>query len=260
MTVFGLGEAGREIAHDLAHAGAVVHAFDPANVETPSGVLRHPEPGEALVRPHVVLGITAAADARTALTQAYEAIPRGTVYADLATGGVDLKENLEEIAALRGLHFVDVALMATVPGKGIRTPSFASGPGAASYVELMVPLGANVENIGDRAGDAAARKLLRSIVMKGLAASLIEAMRAAERSGHSAWLWRHLASELAAADETLVDRLVRGTETHALRRAHEMEAAASLLETLGVQAPMARAAAESLWTASVEGIPRVPDT
>ncbi|HET6951830.1 MAG TPA: hypothetical protein VFI47_15725, partial [Acidimicrobiales bacterium] len=54
--VFGLGEAGSLIAGDLADAGVEVHGYDPADVATPPGVVRHPEPGAAVARADVVLG------------------------------------------------------------------------------------------------------------------------------------------------------------------------------------------------------------
>ena len=79
----------------------------------------------------------------------------------------------------------------------------------------MRPLGAPVELVGERAGAASTRKLLRSVTMKGLAAVVIEALRAAERAGLSDWLWSDLVAEFEAADEALFERLVHGTGVHA---------------------------------------------
>ncbi|HEX6420331.1 MAG TPA: NAD(P)-binding domain-containing protein, partial [Acidimicrobiales bacterium] len=139
--VFGMGEAGSLIAADLAVAGVDVHGYDPAGVPTPAGVTRHDDPRTAARGADLVLGVTAAADAGTALDQALGDIPTGAVYADLATAAAGLKERLAGRAAGAGLRFVDVALMSTVPGTGLRTPALASGPGARAFVAALAPLG-----------------------------------------------------------------------------------------------------------------------
>lgn len=256
--LFGLGEAGSLFAADLVAAGVAVTAYDPAPVATPAGVERFDDPAGAVIAADIVLAITASADATRALTQALGAIPASALYADLSTSAPAAKQGLAETAARRGLEFVDVALMAVVLGRGLRTPALAAGPGARRYVTMMQPLGVPVEAVSDRAGDAALRKLLRSVMMKGLAALVIEAMRAAEAADLAEWLWANLVEEITAADEALLARLVRGTGPHALRRLHEMEACQALLEGLGVEPVMTRSTVESLRRIPVEGVPSLP--
>jgi 3-hydroxyisobutyrate dehydrogenase-like beta-hydroxyacid dehydrogenase len=244
--VFGLGEAGSLIAGDLAAAGVEVHGYDPAAVATPPGVHRHDRPGAAVADADLVLSITASLDAPTALAQALDAIPRGATYADLATASAGLKHELAAVADDAGLGFVDVALMAVVPGNGLRTPALASGPAAGAFVAAMRPLGMPVEHAGDEPGRAATRKLLRSVVMKGLAGLVIEAMRAADAAGLADETWATVVAQIGAADEGLLRRLVGGTATHAARRVHEMEATAELLGELGIEPVMTRATVEQL--------------
>ena len=106
----------------------------------------------------------------------------------------------------------------------------------------MRPLGMPVEVVGSEAGQAATRKPLRSVVMKGLAQLLIEALRAAEAAG---WLaaetWDQPAAQLSEVDEALLRRLVSGTPLHARRRLDEMEATVELLDELGADATMSQA-------------------
>jgi len=261
--VFGLGEAGSLIAADLAAAGLDVHGFDPAGVATPAGVTRHADPRTAVRGADLVLAITAAADAATALDQALGDIPAGAVYADLATAAAGLKQRLAGRAAGAGLRFADVALMSTVPGTGLRTPALASGPGAAAFVAMMGPLGMPVTHAGDEPGRAATRKLLRSVVMKGLAGVVIEAMRAAEAAGLAEETWANVVGQLTDADEALLRRLVTGTARHAPRRVHEMEAATQLLAELGVEPTMTTATTAQLRAvaadpSTVPGLPGPP--
>jgi 3-hydroxyisobutyrate dehydrogenase-like beta-hydroxyacid dehydrogenase len=255
VTVFGLGEAGSLIAADLAAAGAEVHGYDPADVPTPDRVIRHETPTAAVKGARLVMAITAASDAQGAIAQAWNEMRRGTVYADLSTAPPLFKEDLGDTAALRGLAFADVALMGTVPGNGLSTPALASGPGAVTYAEVINDLGGKVEVIGDEPGDAAGRKLLRSIVTKGLTVLLIESVRAAEARGTADWLWSHLVDELTNADEALLRRLLSGTPRHIDRRIVEMESAQSFLESMGVDPTMTGAIVESLRRVKREGLP-----
>ncbi len=258
VTLFGLGEAGSRFAADLAREGHEVHGYDPAPVATPPGVRRADTPADAVRNAELVIALTAAADASEALEQALDVIPLGAVYADVGTGSAGLKQHLAYVAGRQGLLFVDVALMATVPGKGLRTPALASGPGAERYLELMAPFGIDLESVGPVAGDAATRKLLRSVFMKGLAAVVIEAMRAGEAAGQADWLWNNMVDELTKAGAPLLSRLVRGTGPHALRRLHEMEASTALLEELGVDPLMTRSTVESLKRVIRDGLPDIP--
>jgi 3-hydroxyisobutyrate dehydrogenase-like beta-hydroxyacid dehydrogenase len=258
IVMFGLGEAGSLFAADLVAAGVDVHGYDPAPVATPAGVTRHGDPSSAVAGADVVLALTPQADALTAITQAIDTIPSGALYADLSTSAATVKRSLAEVAASRGLAFADVALLSLVPGNGMRALALASGTGADRYVATMAPLGVPVTAIGDVAGDAATRKLLRSVMMKGLAALVVEAMRAADAAGLSEWLWGNLVDEITSADEALLARLVRGTGTHSLRRLHEMEACEAQLLSLGIDPVMTRSTVESLRRIPVEGVPNLP--
>lgn len=256
--VFGLGEAGSLIAADLVSAGAQVTGFDPASVKTPAGVVRCDNPTQAVLDTHFVLALTAAADASDALEQAFDDIPADALYADFATGAASLKQRLAAAAARRDIAFVDVALLAVVPGNGIRTKALVSGTGAARFASEFQSFGMPVEAISETAGEAATRKLLRSIFMKGLAGVMIEALQAAHAADLGDWLWDNLATEIAQADEALIRRLVSGTGPHALRRLHEMEAAGSLLEDLGIDPVMTRGTIENLQRVLEQGLPRIP--
>ena len=255
---FGLGEAGSLISADLAAAGAAVTGYDPAPTGTPPDVRRVSDPAGAVQGADLVMATTAAADSMYALVQALEAIPAGAVYADLSTASAGRKQNLAAVAGTRSLAFVDVALMAMVPGNGLYGASLASGPGAARYAELLAPAGVPVEVVGPEAGVASTRKLLRSVVMKGLPALIIESLRAAEAAGLAEETWQNLLGQLETLDAGFLRRLLEGTEGHSERRLAEMQAAAELLESLGIEPTMTRATVESLRRMPAEGLPELP--
>jgi 3-hydroxyisobutyrate dehydrogenase-like beta-hydroxyacid dehydrogenase len=139
--------------------------------------------------------------------------------------------------------------MGPVPARGLRTPALASGPGAERFAELFGALGMAVTVVGAEPGAAAARKLTRSVFMKGLAAAVGEALAAAERLDCEEWLYAELEHTLTDADAALLRRLVDGSRRHAARRGEEMAAAVAMLEELGVE-PRVAAAAEA-WLRSL---------
>jgi 3-hydroxyisobutyrate dehydrogenase-like beta-hydroxyacid dehydrogenase len=241
VAVLGLGEAGSRLAADLARAGDEVCGYDPAPVPAIPGVDKYESAQEAIAGCSLSLAVTHASQARTLLASVAGSMPGDLIYADLSAGSPGLKEELADRAGSRGARFVDVALMAPVPGRGLATPALASGSGATQYAALINARGGRVEVVGEQAGAAAARKLLRSVVMKGLAGLLIESTEAAARYNQGEWFWNHLVDQLGAIDQDLMERLVDATPVHAGRRLEEMEAARDLLIEAGVPATMTEA-------------------
>lgn len=258
IALFGLGEAGSLIAADLQIAGFNITAYDPKSVITPLGITRAKTASQAVTDADVVMAITAGYDALGALEQALDVIPVSALYADLSTNSPKVKLELAKKAAAYDIDFVDVALMTIVPGRGLRTPVTVSGTGAERFEKLFSPLQMPVNRLTGPAGQAATRKLLRSVMMKGLAAVIIESMRAGEAANCSEWLWQNLTDEITRADQALITRLLVGTEAHADRRLHEMECSAQLLHDLGVEPTMTVAIADSLKLVRTNGLPKIP--
>ena len=162
------------------------------------------------------------------------------LYADLNTTAPALKREVAAVIARTGAGFADVALLGPVPARGVATPALASGDGAVRFAELVRPLGMPVDVVGSEPGDAAGLKLLRSVFMKGLAASVLESVEAARRRGAEDWLRREVTEVIG---EPLLERLLTGSVVHAERRHDEMDAAAAYLDELGVEPRVAAAAA-----------------
>ena len=103
--------------------------------------------------------------------------------------------------------------------------------------------GATVSVLDGPAGAAAERKLLRSVFYKGMSAAVVEALSAAQVLGLDDWLTTVIAEELTNSGAHSVERIVTGTNKHAVRRADEMEAAGKMLADLGVDHDIADASA-----------------
>ena len=240
--MLGLGEAGGAIAADLRAAGADVRGFDPDPATDPDA----PDTRAAVAGAHVVVSLTTAAEALVAARAAVPALAPGQVYADANTSGAALKRELAAIVEATGAAFADVALMAPVPGRGLRTPALVSGGGAGVFGSVLGPLGMPVTVLDAPAGDAATRKLLRSVGWKGVAAVVCEALAAARAAGLEDFVRGELLELLASADEDALERMEQGSRRHAARRAHEMADVAALLRELGVSSHMSDAARAQL--------------
>ena len=232
--MLGLGEAGGRIAADLAAAGCAVRGWDP--VARPAGIDTAPDASSAVRGAEIVLSINAAAVALEVAGGVAGSLADDAVYADCNTSSPALKRAL---ATSVPASFADVALVGTVPTLGLRTPALVSGAGAERFAELFRPLGMPVDVVGSAAGDAAGLKLLRSVFMKGLAASVVESLRAAEQYGAPDWLRAEIAGVIG---EEWVDRLVAGSSTHSVRRRQEMHDAAEMLVDLGIEPRVTNAA------------------
>ena len=251
--VLGLGEAGSAIAAGLAAAGAVVRGFDPrVPASAVPGVEQCTGDADAARGCAVVISLTCAHEAEGALSAALPGLAPGAVYADLNTASSGLKFALAERAGAAGIAFADVALMSPVPGNGLRTPMLASGPAAEQFARIARGLGASVDVLAGPPGAAAARKLVRSVFYKGLAAAVTEALRAAAAAGCEDWLRDNIGQELASASPATVDRLEQGSVRHAVRRTDEMAAAAELLRELGVPPRVAEASEQWLRQLAAE--------
>jgi 3-hydroxyisobutyrate dehydrogenase-like beta-hydroxyacid dehydrogenase len=224
VAVLGFGEAGALLARDLVAAGAAVRGYDP-KVPAPAGVTPAGSDAEAVTGAGLVLSVNSAGDAVAALEASVDALAPGAAWADLNTAAPAVKRRL---AAL--------------------------GEGAGGVARTLRGFGARVDVLAGPAGLAATRKLLRSVYYKGLSASVVEALEAARAAGLEDWLTGHIAEDLAKLDAAALARIVTGTRQHAVRRGHEMAAAAEMLADLGV-APVMAAASQHLHERLAAGSP-----
>lgn len=262
VAVLGLGEAGSAIARDLLSAETravrevIVRGWDPAPRGDISGIPRAASAVDAVSGAQVTLSVNVAAVARDVARSVAHALPPQCVFADLNTSAPALKRDLAAIIEPTGALFADVALMTPVPGHGLRTPALAAGSGAEQFRATFAPLGMPIDVVSAQPGDAATRKLLRSVFMKGWAAAIIESMEAAHRLGMDDWLQQDIAQELERADEPLMRRLIEGSRRHAVRRVEEMVAAEELLRELDIEPRVAHAAAD--WLRQLADTPAAP--
>lgn len=243
-TIIGLGEAGRIYAEALQAGGHDVLGYDVAPIPTPN-LPRAASMAEAVGESDAVIVMTTA---RASLPVARDAAPHlaaGTLYADFTSAAPRAKLALNDVLPA-GVLTADVAILGPVISLGPSTPLMAAGPGAERIADLLRPVGAPVEVVHGALGDAMAHKLLRSIVMKGLAAVVCEAVEAGRRAGYEDWVRGQIAAELSGDGQSTIDRFITGSAKHAARRADEMAAVADYCAALGAPSHMSAGARDSL--------------
>lgn len=251
VAMLGLGEAGGRLAADLLAAGVDVRGFDPNPADDVPVSVRAPDIETAAAGCDVVLSVNTAKVALDVGSAALPSVAAGAIYADLNTATPALKRDLARRADRAGVRFADVGLLGPIPTRGLGAPALASGTGAQAFAEFFGPLGMPVTVVSAEAGDAAALKLVRSVFMKGLAASAVESLRAANAIGSADWLRDEIA---AVIGEPFLERLVEGSARHAVRRVDEMKAARDLLLELGVEPRVASATASLLTELASEHV------
>lgn len=255
----GFGEAARCFARHLSEKGLPVQAFC-------EGPTNHPPYPPAFRAEATALGVTLRDSLEALLDEAdvvvsavvvaaapavgeaiAGALRPGTLVVDINAATPRVKQAVAAAVTAKGGAYVDANLMGAVGLYGAAVPLYCSGDGAARFAGLFTPLGFNIEIAGDSPGTAAAVKMLRSVVTKGIEALVVEAMTAAALAGVRR---EALAGICGPMDATrfsdFLDMCLRTDVLHAGRRAVEMDGAADCLRELGLAPLMTEATAARL--------------
>ncbi len=261
----GFGEAGFTIGNGLRSAGIdQLFAYDIATDSADRGpqiARRAVEAGATLVAGSAELGraadiIFSTVTSSSALDAARQTAPFLTsrhTYADLNSVSPALKREIDGTISATGASFVEAAVMAPVAPYGHRVPMLIGGPSAQRFVEAMTPLGMRLEAIDGRVGTAAAVKMCRSIVVKGIEALLAECVLGASQYDADDKVFASLQETWPGIDwKQLADYTMGRVVVHGERRAREMEEVAETLRAIGVDPIMAEATARrQQWSAAL---------
>jgi len=246
IAILGLGEAGSHFANDLVEMGANISGWDP-NLQRELDPKVHfaANNPEAVKNADIIFSVNYTSESKAIATEVLSTLKKGAIYCEMNTSAPSTKQEIASILKPINIHFVDLAIMAPVPPKGMKVPLLASGKGAKLLAKLLGAYHLNISVLSDKAGDAAGRKLLRSIVYKGVAAVICEAMEAGQHFGLEDYI-RIQINSIIGENDALIDRFVKGSRTHAKRRMHEMEAVVNMLEGSDLTAFMASGSVKNL--------------
>ncbi len=244
LGLLGYGEAAARFAKDFSQAGiSHIVAYSRSGAKAQPGDLvyeRAQAAGVTLVKTvatlakksDIIIVLTPGKAALAALKKIHKHLRPDHLYVDASTNSAAA---MEKAAAIVGdsARFVDASIMGPVDLMGMKAPIVASGPHAAAFRELMTPHGMVINVVGSQAGDASAMKLIRSVLMKGLAAILLETMEAAQRRNILDAVIEDCSVTFNDIPfQKIIRRYVGGTAVHCERRIHEMKECQELLHSM----------------------------
>jgi 3-hydroxyisobutyrate dehydrogenase-like beta-hydroxyacid dehydrogenase len=245
----GFGEAAYHIAKGLRQPGiASITAFD---INVTSKVRQRAREAETrLVETNGELAkscdiMLSAVTADQALHAAEQNAPHLTarhIYADLNSVSPGVKQSIARVIEASGARFAEIAMMAPVPPYGHKVPMLAGGAGAQEFVDRLAPFGISAEIVSSEVGTAAATKMFRSIIVKGMEALITECVLGATRYHADERVFASLAETFPGINwKELADYMVGRVVVHGERRAREMEQVAATLREIDIEPIMAEA-------------------
>jgi len=248
----GFGEAGQAIAAGLRETGVErIAAWD---------ILFPQAEGEKLKHAAAASGVRCASSAADAVRDADIVVSAVTAAASVDAaqsvkahlGGKPFFLDINSVSPGRkqettkllggGARYIDVAVVAAIYPARHRTPMLLAGPHAEAVVPILTSLDMHVTTAGADLGAAAAIKMVRSVMIKGIEALTLECFLAAARAGVMDEVAASLKNNYPGLDwSKVIPYNLEGMASHGERRAAEMEEVAATLRELGVDPLMTTA-------------------
>jgi len=245
VSFIGFGEAGQAIASGLRESGIErIAAWD----------IVFPEPaGEPLKAAGNKMGVRCAASAREAVAETDIIVSAVTAassleaarsvephlagnpwYLDINSVSPGRKQETERLLVGKA-RYLDVAVIAPIHPERHSTPLLISGPHAETVSPLLHELEMRPTVVGPATGAAAAIKMIRSVMIKGIEALTLECFLAASRAGVLDEVTASLRNNYPGVDwPAMSEYNLERMASHGERRAAEMEESAATLRELGL--------------------------
>jgi len=250
----GFGEVSFEISKGLKMEGLPeIVAFDPMQNDpqfgsfvkqraTTAAVTLLDTPGAVIAAADLIIAAVPGSKALQAAESILRDLNELKIYADVSTSSPTNKQKIAALIAPTGALFVDGALMGGLRLEQHKVPTLVSGRGADKFIELMRPYHMSLEKVSDKAGDAIAIKLVRSVYMKGIASLQVEMLEAATKLQVEDKVLASISNTIDAGSfMKTMNFLVTAGAIHAERQAHEMKDCMVMLQDLGIQPTMTEA-------------------
>jgi 3-hydroxyisobutyrate dehydrogenase-like beta-hydroxyacid dehydrogenase len=253
LCFIGFGEAGQAIAAGLREAGVEnISAWDilfPRNdgvklkeAGAKIGARLANSAEDAVASSDIVVAAVTAASSLEAAKSVAPHLAGNPYYLDINSVSPGRKQ---ETARLLGgaARYVDVAILAPIHPRRHRTPLLLAGPHAQAVLPLLMDeLEMHGSIASDQIGAAAALKMIRSVMIKGIEALTAECFLAAQRAGITDEVAASLKNNYPELDwPKVIEYNLERMASHGIRRADEMEQVAATLTELGIAPLMTEA-------------------
>ena len=262
LCLLGFGEVGQTLAPALARTALKLIAFDKQFVDEKSeasvGLKRYPSVGaansaaEAAGQVDLIISAVTAGQSLAAASAAAAGIKTGAWFLDLNSVSPATKRETAAVVEEAGGRYVEAAVMAPIGPKGIASPILLGGPRAEAFLSVGRALGfAGMQVFDKEIGRAAASKMCRSVLIKGLESLLTESLLAARHFGVEQSVVQSLGNLMPGVDwQQHALYMIGRSLQHGTRRAEEMREVVLAVQEAGQDALMSRACADSQqWAA-----------
>jgi 3-hydroxyisobutyrate dehydrogenase-like beta-hydroxyacid dehydrogenase len=202
-------------------------------------------PAAAVAGAKIVFSLVTADQTLAAAASAAPHLEPGALWFDCNSCAPGTKRRAAALIESRGARYVDTAVMAPVHPKLHKAPLLLSGPHAEDALAVVTALDMSARVVPGDVGTASSIKMVRSVMMKGLEALVLECVLSGRKAGvdeavldsldatYPGFGWRQRAAYM-------MERVV----THGVRRAAEMREVALTVDELGLGGGMSRATVE----------------
>jgi 3-hydroxyisobutyrate dehydrogenase-like beta-hydroxyacid dehydrogenase len=246
IAFIGFGEAGQAMAEGLREEGVaqiaawdilfpdaagakLIEAANAAGVRVASSAADAVKDAEL-----VIAAVTAASSLEAAQSVAMHLKGRPW-YLDVNSVSPGRKQNTAKLLS-DSARYLDVAIVSAIHPARHKSPMMLAGPFAREAEPLLASLGMKTQVMSDKVGGAAAIKMIRSVMIKGIEAVTAECFLAAERAGLLDQVTESLKNNYPTLDWSKVSEYnIERMASHGIRRAAEMREVAETLRELGIE-------------------------
>ncbi|MBL4601414.1 MAG: NAD(P)-dependent oxidoreductase [Emcibacteraceae bacterium] len=177
-------------------------------------------------------------------------IKKGAIYFDCNSCAPQTKQRACKILSENEAIYIDVAIMSPIHTLKHRTPMLISGLHSQKGADVFLQLNMIPTIVQGDVGTASSIKMMRSIMVKGFEALLIECLLAARKAGVEEQVFDSLeVSDPEIKWRRRMSYALNRVTVHGERRAAEMREVLSMLHQLGIDGKMAKAT--TFWQQTV---------
>ena len=245
ISFIGFGEAGQAIASGLRETGIErIAAWDilfpvPEGARLKAagesiGVKLANSAADAVAETDMIISAVTAASSLEAARSVEPHLSGSPYYLDINSVSPGRKQATAKLLGERA-RYIDVAVIAPINPLRHRTPLLIAGPHAEAIAPLLRELEMGLAVVGGITGQAAAIKMIRSVMIKGIEALTAECFLAAARAGVLDGVTVSLKNNYPSLDfAKIAEYNLERMASHGERRAAEMEESAATLRELGL--------------------------
>jgi 3-hydroxyisobutyrate dehydrogenase-like beta-hydroxyacid dehydrogenase len=252
VSFIGFGEAGQAIAAGLRESGIErIAAWDILFPEKSGerlcaagetiGVRLAGSAADAVAETDMIISAVTAASSLEAARSVEPHLSGRPYYLDINSVSPGRKQETAKLLGERA-RYVDVAVVAPIYPKRHRTPLLIAGPHVEQISPMLRELEMELTVVGGTTGQAAAIKMIRSVMIKGIEALTLECFLAASRAGVLDEVTVSLRNNYPGVDwPKMSEYNLERMASHGERRAAEMKESAATLRELGLDPLMVEA-------------------